>query len=187
MIDLHKEREKFEFTLHPSIWDMISYSESNDSYVPNLEREVSRTDAKETNIKWEMWKKNAEITTLKQQISKFKSGEFVLVEKSKVKYFSFDGENFEIHETMEKAKYAVESTMDYFRDRLADQMLDPDSDGNFHDVSYGVVLAQSSHSVDHIVTQEDVDNSKYNYEVGTQIMSLFMIEAGQGESNEIEL
>ena len=92
------------------------------------------------------------------------------------KCFSYDGNNYEVHDTLAEAKQEAECAIEYFRERLADQRLDPECDGNFQRVSYGVVLAESGYSVDHVVTQEDVDNSTYPYEVGTEIMSLFLTE-----------
>ena len=92
------------------------------------------------------------------------------------KYFSYDGNNYEVHDTLAEAKQEAERAIEYFRDCLTDQRLDPECDGNFQRVSYGVVLAESGYSVEHVVTQEDVDNSTYPYEVGTEIMSLFLTE-----------
>ncbi|MFC2996187.1 hypothetical protein ACFODO_13085 [Acinetobacter sichuanensis] len=92
------------------------------------------------------------------------------------KCFSYDGNNYEFHNTLAEAKHEAEHAIEYFRDCLADQQLDPESDGNFQRVSYGVVLTESGYSVDHVVTQEDVDNGTYSYDVGTEIMSLFLNE-----------
>lgn len=108
---------------------------------------------------------------------------FVLVPTKSVKYFSNDGENYEIHDTLPEAKREAECAIEHFRDRLADQLSDPRSDGNFNDVGYGVILGQSAYSLDHVVIQEDIDNGDYSYEVGTEIMSLFLVEA-QEQSHE---
>lgn len=102
---------------------------------------------------------------------------FVLEPTKNVKYFSNDGENYEIHNTIEEAKKEAESAIEWFSEQLADQQLDPECDGNFHQVGYGIILGESSYSIDHVVTQEDVDKGNYSYEVGTQIMSLFLVEA----------
>ncbi|MFC2996803.1 hypothetical protein ACFODO_16350 [Acinetobacter sichuanensis] len=59
------------------------------------------------------------------------------------KCFSYDGNNYEVHDTLAEAKQEAERAIEYFRDRLADQQLDPECDGNFQRVSYGVVLAES--------------------------------------------
>lgn len=109
---------------------------------------------------------------------------FVLVRTKNVKYFSNDGENYEIHDSLEDAKKEAESAIEWFSEQLADQQLNPSSDGNFHQVGYGVILAESSYSIDHIVTQEDIDKGEYSYEVGTQIMSLSLIEASQEPTHE---
>ncbi|NNP72101.1 hypothetical protein A7P53_06435 [Acinetobacter defluvii] len=92
------------------------------------------------------------------------------------KYFSYDGYNYEIHSTIAEAKQEAECAIEYFRDCLADQQLDPRSSGNFQQVGYGVVLAKSGYSVDHVVTQEDIESGNSKYEVGTEILSLFLTE-----------
>lgn len=121
-----------------------------------------------TNNAWELWQA--------AQAQAVPEG-FVLVPTKSVKYFSNDGENYEIHNTLAEAKHEAECAIEHFSDRLADQECDPRCDGNFHDVGYGVVLAQSAYSLDHVVIQEDIDNGDYSYEVGTEIMSLFLVEA----------
>ncbi|MFE8306164.1 hypothetical protein V4C87_19635, partial [Acinetobacter baumannii] len=70
----------------------------------------------------------------------------------------------------------AESAIEWFSEQLADQQLNPECDGNFHQVGYGIILGESGYSIDHVVTQEDVDKGDYSYEVGTQIMSLFLVE-----------
>lgn len=104
----------------------------------------------------------------------------VVVPLENVRFFSNDGENYQTHETLEEAKHEAECAIEYYSDRLADQQLDPRSDGNFQQISYGIVLAGSSYSVDHIVTQQDIDDGEYSYDVGTEIMSLFLVEAARG-------
>jgi len=102
---------------------------------------------------------------------------FVLVPIKDAKFFSHDGDNYEVHDTLVEAKYEAECAIEHYRERLADQLSDPRSDGNFQDVGYGVVLAKSGYSIDHVVTQADIDKGDYSYEVGTEILSLFLIEA----------
>lgn len=102
---------------------------------------------------------------------------FVLVPIKDAKFFSHDGDNYEVHDTLVEAKYEAECAMEHYRERLADQLSDPRSDGNFQDVGYGVVLAKSGYSIDHVVTQADIDKGAYSYEVGTEILSLFLVEA----------
>ena len=121
-----------------------------------------------TNNAWELWQA--------AQAQAVPEG-FVLVSAKNIKYFSNDGENYEIHDTLAEAKHEAECAIEHFSERLADQLSDPRSDGNFNDVGYGIVLAQSAYSIDHIVTQDDIDNEDYSYEVGTEIMSLFLVEA----------
>lgn len=102
---------------------------------------------------------------------------FVLVPTKNVKFFSHDGENYEVHDTLSGAKHEAKCAIQHYEDMLADQTTDPRSDGNFSQVGYGIVLAESGYSIDHVVTQKDVDKGDYSYEVGTEIMSLFLVEA----------
>ena len=102
---------------------------------------------------------------------------FVLLPIKDAKFFSHDGDNYEVHDTLVEAKYEAECAIEHYRERLADQLSDPRSDGNFQDVGYGVVLAKSGYSIDHVVTQADIDKGDYSYEVGTEILSLFLVEA----------
>lgn len=104
----------------------------------------------------------------------------VVVPLENARYFSNDGENYEIHETLEQAKHEAECAIEHYSERLADQQMDPTSDGNFHQIGYGVILAESTYSIDHVVTQEDIDNGDFSYEVGTQIMTLSLEEAARG-------
>ena len=108
---------------------------------------------------------------------------FVLLPIKDAKFFSHDGDNYEVHDTLVEAKYEAECAMEHYRERLADQLSDPRSDGNFQNVGYGVVLAKSGYSIDHVVTQADIDKGDYSYEVGTEILSLFLVEA-QEQSHE---
>lgn len=123
---------------------------------------------------WKMW-----------QSAKTPPEGFVLVPTKNVKYFSNDGENYEVHESLAEAKKEAEDAIEYFEELLADQECNPIDDGNFHQVGYGIVLAESGYSVDHVVTQEDIDRGDYSYDVGTQIMSLFLVEA-QEQSHELD-
>lgn len=103
------------------------------------------------------------------------SEEFLIVRRDAVKgYFSNDGESYEVHNTIEEAKKEAECAIEYFSERLADQNLDPECDGNFHQVGYGVILAESGYTVEHVVTQADVDKGNTSYKVGTEILSLHL-------------
>lgn len=108
----------------------------------------------------------------------------ILVNKEGAKYFSNDGENYEMHDSLEEAKHEAECAIEHFSERLADQQLDPYSDGNFHQVGFGIILAKSCFSVDHVVTQEDADNGEYSYEVGTEIMTLSLESLLKEPSND---
>ncbi|WHR58407.1 hypothetical protein [Acinetobacter haemolyticus] len=122
------------------------------------------------NSGWSMW--------LKAKAHEAKKLEgCVVVPLENARYFSNDGENYEIHETLEQAKHEAECAIEHYSERLADQQMDPTSDGNFHQIGYGVILAESTYSIDHVVTQEDINNGDYSYEVGTQIMTLSLVEA----------
>lgn len=108
-------------------------------------------------------------------VAQIQNEEFLIVRRDEIKgYFSNNGESYEVHDTLDQAKREAECAIECFRERLADQQLDPECDGNFQQVGYGIVLAQSAYSRDHIVTQEDVDNGNYNYDVGTEILSLHL-------------
>lgn len=91
----------------------------------------------------------------------------------KHKYFSYDGNNFELHDSLSKARANAESGIEGFRELLANQGWDIGSDGNFHQISYGIVLGESDHYVDHVVTQEDHDNDEHKrWDVGTELLEL---------------
>ena len=161
-MDIQKEREEFEQAVKESC-----------GLSPESSFELGPTGEYKSDVTyfgWFMW------LQAKRKIQAVPEG-FVLVPTEKVKYFSHDGENYEIHNTLAEAKHEAECAIEHFSERLADQLCDPRSDGNFHDVGYGIVLGKSDYSVDHIVTKEDVENGEYRYEAGTEIMSLFLIEA----------
>lgn len=125
------------------------------------------------NLSWRMWQAATNRAEKKLEGC-------VVVPLENARYFSMDGENYEIHDNLVQAKDEAVRAIEYYSDRLADQQLDPRSDGNFQQISYGIVLAESSYSVDHIVTQQDIDDGEYSYEVGTEIISLFLLEAARG-------
>jgi hypothetical protein len=92
-------------------------------------------------------------------------------------FFSYDGfGNYSQHDNLLEAKREAELAIDYFADQLSDGSFHPDGNGNFQDVGYGVILGTSSYSVDHVVTQDDVDNGEYSYPVGTEILSLNLVD-----------
>ncbi|WP_298144326.1 hypothetical protein [uncultured Acinetobacter sp.] len=117
------------------------------------------------NMVWEMWQA-AQEQMLQDLYQDRKNG-----------FFSYDGcGNYMRHENLLEAKIEAESAVSYFEDQLGDGSFHPDGDGNFQDVGYGVILGTSSYSVDHVVTQDDVDNGEYSYPVGTEILSLNLVD-----------
>lgn len=170
------ERPLFEAEfIHSHLLPFFNFNENTGDY--EIKSEFSEDEDKELafevlNTGWVMWlraKRDAKALAVPEG--------FVLVPTKNLKYFSHDGENYEVHDTLEEAKHEAECAIESFKERLANQVCNPAQDGNFSQVGYGIVLAESGYSVDHIVTQEDVDNGEYGYEVGTEIMSLFLIEA----------
>lgn len=94
------------------------------------------------------------------------------------KYFShdFNGDGFKYHDTLEEAKQESEANLDWYRDQVADGKHVNDM-GEFSELSYGLVIGSAEHYVDHVVTQDDIDRGETNYEIGTEILSLFFVEA----------
>ena len=102
-------------------------------------------------------------------------------------FFSYDGfGNYSQHDNLLEAKREAELAIDCFADQLGDGSFHPDGDGNFQDVGYGVILGTSSYSVDHVVTQTDVDNGEYSYPVGTEILSLSLVDLIHNQPQEPE-
>lgn len=139
-----------------------------------LEKEDGEYISSKAQMGWQMWQ-----AATAQAVPKG----FVLLSIKDAKFFSHDGDNYEVHDTLVEAKYEAECAIEHYRERLADQLSDPRSDGNFQDVGYGVILAKSGYSIDHVVTQADIDKGDFSYEVGTEILSLFLVEA-QEQSHE---
>lgn len=157
-MDIQKEREAFEAwweKFHKGRQITCDYVEEDNSYSVGY-----------ANAQWVAWQARAQAVP---------AG--VLVPTKNTKYFSHDGENYKVHDSLAEAKHEAECAIESFRERLADQLCNPPEDGNLQQVGYGIVLAESGYAVDHIVTQEDVDNGEYGYDVGTEIMSLFLIES----------
>lgn len=171
-MDIQKEKDAFlnVFQFFKS-FKGIGFSEETEQFFlkKNKPNDAECLDVSNLNQMWRAWWARAKSQAVPEG--------FVLVPTEKVKYFSHDGENYEIHDTLAEAKHEAECAIEHFSERLADQLCDPRSDGNFHDVGYGIVLGKSDYSADHIVTKEDVENGEYGYEAGTEIMSLFLVEA----------
>ena len=164
-MDIQKEWDLF--VAHLRTLGVVKIGRNALGVITNLMREGNCSlGYNDIELMWETWQVRAQAVP---------EG-FVLVPTKNIKYFSNDGENYEIHNTLAEAKHEAECAIEHFSERLADQLSDPRSDGNFNDVGYGIVLAQSAYSIDHIVTQDDIDNGDYSYEVGTEIMSLFLVE-----------
>lgn len=98
----------------------------------------------------------------------------VIATNPPVSYFSHDGSNFEFHKTREAAIEAAESGIEHFQERLANgDGYDIYSDGEFHDVSYGIVLRSSHIAVDDTVTEKHHERDDYKqWPVGTDILRL---------------
>lgn len=103
---------------------------------------------------------------------------FVLVPKAGAQYFShdFNGDGFKYHDTLDEAKKEAEVNLDWYRDQVADGRHVNDM-GEFNELSYGLVIGSAEYSIDHVVTQDDIDKGEYSYEVGTEILSLYLSEA----------
>jgi len=104
---------------------------------------------------------------------------FVLVPTKNVKFFShdFNGDGFQYHDTLKEAKKSAEADLDIYRDRVADGNHIADM-GEFNELAYGIVMGQAEWSVDCIVSADDHKNGEYtNYDIGTEILSLYLNEA----------
>lgn len=111
---------------------------------------------------------------------------FVLVPKAGAQYFShdFNGDGFKYHDTLDEAKKEAEVNLDWYRDQVADGRHVNDM-GEFNELSYGLVIGSAEYSIDHVVTQDDIDKGEYSYEVGTEILSLYLSEAKE-QSHECQ-
>ena len=103
---------------------------------------------------------------------------FVLVPRAGAQYFShdFNGDGFKYHDTLDEAKKEAEANLDWYRDQVADGRHVNDM-GEFNELSYGLVIGSAEYSIDHVVTQDDIDKGESKYEVGTEILSLYLSEA----------
>ena len=125
------------------------------------------------NMVWEMWQAAQE-----QMLQ-------TLYQDKRNGFFSYDGfGNYSRHDNLLEAKREAELAIDCFADQLGDGSFHPDADGNFQDVGYGVILGTSSYSVDHVVTQDDVDNGEYSYPVGTEILSLNLVDIVRDQTQQ---
>ena len=125
------------------------------------------------NTGWAMWKKAIKFT--EQQATHHDA---VFVPTENVEFFSHDlnGDGFKYHETLEEAKKEAEANLDYYRDRVADGH-HVESDGEFNELCFGIVIGSADYSVDDVVTKEHHSNGDYTqYEIGTEILSLSLNE-----------
>ncbi|MFW2080958.1 hypothetical protein ACNPQK_08280 [Acinetobacter guillouiae] len=116
---------------------------------------------------WEMW-----------LAAKTPPKGFILLPTENVEFFShdFNGDGFKYHDTLEEAKKEAEASLDYYRDRVADGH-HVESDGEFNELCFGIVIGSADYSVDDVVTKEHHSNGDYTqYEIGTEILSLSLNE-----------
>lgn len=148
MIDMNKERELFEEAF-------LS--------VGGKQRELELEDGEYTNSKsllgWELWQIKAKAQAIPTQ-----------------KFFShdFNGDGFKYHDSLEEAQKETESSLDWYRDRVADGHHVGD-DGEFFELCYGLVIASAGYTVDDVVTEKHHQNDEFTkYEVGTEILTLHL-------------
>lgn len=134
-----------------------------------LEKEDGEYVSSKSQMGWQMWQ-----AATAQVVPEG----FVLVPKAGTQYFShdFNGDGFKYHNTLDEAKKEAEANLDWYRDQVADGRHVNDM-GEFNELSYGLVTGSAEYSIDHVVTQDDIDKGEYPYEVGTEILSLYLREA----------
>lgn len=134
-----------------------------------LEKEDGEYVSSKSQMGWQMWQ-----AATAQAVPEG----FVLVPKAGAQYFShdFNGDGFKYHNTLDKAKKEAEANLDWYRDQVADGRHVNDM-GEFNELSYGLVIGSAEYSIDHVVTQNDIDKGDSKYEVGTEILSLYLSEA----------
>lgn len=170
----------------PSHFEYVIFDMEQGNYVikDSLNKDFEE-DATEiwhrVNTGWAMWKKA--INFSRKQAQSVPDG-FVLVQKAGAQYFShdFNGDGFKYHDTLDEAKKEAEANLDWYRDQVADGRHVNDM-GEFNELSYGLVIGSAEYSIDHVVTQDDIDKGEYSYEVGTEILSLYLSEV-QEQSHE---
>lgn len=104
------------------------------------------------------------------------------------KFFShdFNGDGFKYHDSLEDAEKEAEANLDYYRDKVADGF-HVESDGEFNELCYGVVIASAGYTVDEVVTEDHHKNDEFTKcEVGTEILSLHLSKCNteSGAANE---
>ncbi len=180
MIDIQKERsreafEEFEFQKRPFASKKVLFQKYDPARIGDRDGNEGKYYCAEMQEKWEIW----------QHVAQAIPKGFVLVPKDQIKgYYSHDGDNYQVHETLNQAKSNALSAIEHYSDQLADGNFHPENDGNFQDIGFGIVLGKSDYSLVHIVTQQDIDDGESKYPVGTEILELHldetMIEAAEG-------
>lgn len=102
------------------------------------------------------------------------------------KFFShdFNGDGFKYHDSLEEAQKETEVNLDYYRDRVADGF-HVESDGEFFELCYGVVIASAGYTVEDVVTEDHHKKDEFKkYEVGTEILSLHLKNCNSGSGAE---
>lgn len=170
-MDIQKEKDAFlnVFQFFKS-FKGIGFNEETEQFFlkKNKPNDAECLDVSNLNQMWRAWWARAKSQAVPEG--------FVLVPVKDLKYFSNNGESYEVHDSLDEAKREAKCAIEHYEEMLADQQLDPACDGNFGQIGYGIILAESGYSIDHIVTQDDVNNGDYSYEAGTQIMSLHLNE-----------
>ena len=165
-MEIQKESEAFEAHIkhiHPDLPDAWYKRDENGRYPEGMQQD------------WELWQ-----AATAQVVPEG----FVLVPRAGAQYFShdFNGDGFKYHDTLDEAKKEAEANLDWYRDQVADGRHVNDM-GEFNELSYGLVIGSAEYSIDHVVTQDDIDKGESKYEVGTEILSLYLSEA-QDQTND---
>ncbi|MEQ1075523.1 hypothetical protein ABLT35_01710 [Acinetobacter johnsonii] len=167
-MDIQKERKAFQNFCEQN-FDVERHEQTYfDEQTQSYENDLGEC-TESINMAWSAWQ-----TAKAQAVPEG----FVLVPKAGAQYFSHDfiGDGFKYHDTLDEAKKEAEASLDWYRDQVADGMHVNDM-GEFNELSYGLVVGSAEYSIDHVVTQGDIDKGEYSYEVGTEILSLYLSEA----------
>ena len=158
-MSIQKEREAFEKHASKFFTTNEAFENDGENYIYD-----------EVKFMWDCWLTRAKTQAVPEG--------FVLVPKAGAQYFSHDfiGDGFKYHDTLDEAKKEAEASLDWYRDQVAVGMHVNDM-GEFNELSYGLVVGSAEYSIDHVVTQGDIDKGEYSYEVGTEILSLYLSEA----------
>ncbi|MCX0331443.1 hypothetical protein NVT87_11175 [Acinetobacter radioresistens] len=165
------ERPLFEAEfIHSHLLPFFNFNENTGDYeiksacVSKTDDEDRKVAYEALNTGWAMWLR-AKRTSNNPYVAK--------------KFFShdFNDDGFKFHDTLKEAEAESELNLDYYRDRVADGRNVTEM-GEFHELCYGVVIGSAGYCVDELVTAEHHRNGKHTkYEIGTEILSLFLEEA----------